>query len=138
MKLDLKHAYHLICIVDRDEWKTSFCTHYGSYEWYVIPEGLTNAPAAFQHFVNDIFSDMLDISVVVYLDNILIYLDDKDSHSTIVCKVLQRLCKHGLYCNAEKCEFHWDTIEYLGYILSPEGLKMSLEKVENILEWPTP
>ena len=52
---------------------------YGSFEWCVIPEGLTNAPAAFQCFVNDIFADMLDVLVVIYLNDILIYSDDQES-----------------------------------------------------------
>ncbi|SJL04332.1 uncharacterized protein ARMOST_07698 [Armillaria ostoyae] len=72
-KLDLRHAYHLVRIVEGDEWKTAFWTRYGSFEWHVMPFGLTNAPAAFQRFVNNIFADMLDVSVVVYLDDILIY-----------------------------------------------------------------
>ena len=79
-KLDLRHAYHLVRIADGDEWKTSFRTHYGSFEWLVMPFGLTNAPAAFQRFVNSIFADMLDVCVVVYLDNILIYSSDLASH----------------------------------------------------------
>ena len=78
-KLDLKHAYYLVCIAPGDEWKTAFQTCYGSFEWCVIPEGLTNALAAFQCFVNNIFADMLDVLVVVYLDDILIYSDDQES-----------------------------------------------------------
>jgi hypothetical protein len=72
-KIDLKHAYHLVHIAEGDEWKTAFWTHYRSFEWLVMPFGLTNAPAAFQWFVNDIFSDLLDVCVIVYLDNILVY-----------------------------------------------------------------
>jgi hypothetical protein len=79
-KIDLRSAYHLIRITEGDEWKTAFQTHYRSYEWLVMPEGLTNTPAAFQCFVNSIFSDMLDICVIVYLDDILIYSQDLASH----------------------------------------------------------
>ena len=80
MKLDLQHTYHLVCIAAGDEWKTSFRTRYGSYEWLVMPFGLSNAPAEFQQFVNTIFADLLDICVVVYLDDILIYSEDEASH----------------------------------------------------------
>jgi len=80
MKIDLRSAYHLVRIASGDEWKTAFQTHYGSYEWLVMPEGLTNAPAAFQRFVNSIFTDMLDICVIIYLDDILIYSQDLASH----------------------------------------------------------
>jgi len=67
-KLDLRHAYHLVCITAGDKWKTSFHTCYGSYEWLVMQFSLTNAPVAFQQFVNSIFVDLLDVCVVVYLD----------------------------------------------------------------------
>ena len=137
-KLNLKHAYHLVPIAPGDEWKTAFRTRYGSFEWCVIPEGLTNAPAAFQRFVNNIFADMLDVSVVIYLNDILIYSDDQESHRANVQEVLRQLRKHGLFCNPFKCEFHTDTIEYLGYILSPNGLRMASDKVNTITQWPTP
>ncbi len=101
-----------------------------------MPFGLTNAPMAFQRFVNDIFADMLDISIVVYLDDILIYSDNPADHQEHVCEVLRRLRANGLYCKGSKCEFHRDSMEYLGYILSPEGLCMSENKVKAILDWP--
>ena len=80
MKIDLHHAYHLVRIQEGDEWKTAFCTHYGSFEWRVMPFGLTNMPTAFQHFMNDIFGDLLDVCMLVYLDNILIYSDSEEEH----------------------------------------------------------
>ncbi|CDO74296.1 hypothetical protein BN946_scf184839.g1, partial [Trametes cinnabarina] len=79
-KIDLRHAYNLVRIAPGDEWKTAFRTRYGSFEWLVMPFGLSNAPAAFQRFVNDIFSDLLDVCIVVYLDNILIYSDTPEKH----------------------------------------------------------
>ena len=69
MALDLCHAYHLVHIAEGDKWKTAFHTRYGSFEWMVMPFGLTNAPSAFQRFMNDIFSNLLDITVTIYLDN---------------------------------------------------------------------
>ncbi|SJL12778.1 related to TY3B TY3B protein [Armillaria ostoyae] len=137
-KLDLRHAYHLVRIAEGDEWKTAFRTRYGSFEWRVMPFGLTNAPAAFQRFVNDIFADMLDVSVVVYLDDILIYSNNPADHWKHVREVLCRLRANQLYCKGSKCEFHRDSMEYLGYILSPEGLCMSEDKVKAILDWPVP
>ncbi|SJL00113.1 related to TY3B TY3B protein [Armillaria ostoyae] len=137
-KLDLHHAYHLVCIAEGDEWKTAFWTRYGSFEWHVMPFGLTNASTVFQHFVNDVFTDMLDVSVVVYLDDILIYSDNPADHQKHVHKVLCRLRANQLYCKGSKCEFHQDSVEYLGYILSSEGLCMSEDKVKTILDWPVP
>jgi hypothetical protein len=137
-KIDLRHAYHLVCISTGDEWKTSFRTCYGSYEWLVMPFGLTNALAAFQRFVNTVFADLLDVYVIVYLDDILIYSVNKASHKEHVREVLHRLRKHGLYVKPEKCEFHTKSTEYLGYLLSPSGLTMSPDKVQTIQDWPEP
>jgi hypothetical protein len=137
-KIDLRHAYHLVRIAEGEEWKTAFRTRYGSFEWLVMPFRLSNAPAAFQRFMNDIFGDLLDVCVIVYLDDILIYSDDMSQHKKHVKEVLRRLWKHGLYANAGKCEFHRDSVEYLGYILTSNGLRMSKDKVQTILDWPEP
>ena len=103
-----------------------------------MPIGLTNAPAAFQRFMNNIFSDMLDVCVLVYLDDILIYLDNMEQHRKHVCEVLRCLCKNHLYTRADKCDFHTNSVEYLGYMLSPAGLSMANYKVKTIQEWPEP
>ena len=137
-KINLRHAYHLVRIAPGNEWKTAFRMRYGSYEWLVMPFGLTNTPAAFQRFVNTIFADMLDVCVVVYLHDILIYSEDMESHQQHVQEVLRRLQLHHLFAKPEKCEFHLDSVEYLGYHLSPEGLTMSLDKIQTISDWPEP
>ena len=72
--------YHFVHITAGDEWKTAFQTCYGSFEWLVMPEGLTNAPTAFQRFMNDVFTDMIVINVIVYLDDILVYSNDLSEH----------------------------------------------------------
>ena len=137
-KIDLWHAYHLVRIAKGDEWKTAFQTHYRAFEWSVMLFRLTNAPAVFQHFINDMFSSLLDVCVVVYLDDILIYSDDIMQHQSYVKEVLKWLWKAGLYAKVEKCEFHSDSMEYLGYVLSPSGLTMSDAKVKTIQEWLEP
>ena len=100
--------------------------------------GLTNAPAAFQRFMNDIFSDLLDVCVMIYLDDILIYSNNMSEHHWHVKEVLKRLRKAGLYAKAEKCKFHSKLVEYLGYILSPSGLTMSDDKIKIIQDWLEP
>ena len=120
------------------EWKTAFRTHYGSFEWSVMPFGLTNAPIAFQRFMNNIFSDLLDVCVVIYLDDILIYSNNMSEYYRHMKEVLKCLRKAGLYAKAEKCEFHSESVKYLGYILSPSGLTMSDDKVKIIQDWPEP
>ena len=137
-KINLCHAYHLVHIADGDEWKTAFRTRYGSFEWSVMLFGLTNAPMAFQRFMNNIFSNLLDVCVVIYLDDILIYLNNMSKHHRHVKEVLKHLHKAGLYAKAEKCEFHSESVEYLGYILSPSGLTMPDNKVKIIQDWLEP
>src|SRR6266481_3782732 len=90
-----------------------------------MPKGLTNAPTTFQRFMNDIFADMIDINVIVYLDDILIYSNDISEHKEHVREVLKQLRTNGLFARTDKCEFHVTSCEYLRYMLSPEGLTMA-------------
>src|SRR5882724_9580457 len=103
-----------------------------------MPEGLTNAPTTFQRFMNDIFMDMINIIVIIYLDNILIYSDNIYEHKLHIWEVLCRLCANRLFSHADKCKFHITSSEHLGYMLSPEGLTMAPYKVQIIQDWPTP
>jgi hypothetical protein len=103
-----------------------------------MPLGLCNAPSTFQRFMNEIFADLTDVSVVVYLDDILIYSDNIEDHRKHVREVLRRLRQHDLYGKLSKCFFHQDTMEYLGFVLSPEGITMDSDKVKTILDWPEP
>ena len=88
--------------------------------------------------MNNIFSDLLDVCVMIYLDNILIHSNNMSEHHWHVEEVLKYLCKAGLYAKAEKCEFHSESVEYLGYILSRSGLTMSDDKVKIIQDWLKP
>jgi len=103
-----------------------------------MPFGLSNAPSAFQRFMNDIFSDLLDVSVVIYLDDILIYSDNMDDHKKHVKEVLRRLRENRLYVSLTKCVFHQNRIEFLGFVLGADGLRMDESKMQTIQEWPTP
>jgi len=88
--------------------------------------------------MNDIFFDLLDVCVVIYLDDILIYSNNMSEHHWHIKEVLKRLYKAGLYAKAEKCEFHSESVEYLGYILSSFGLTMSDDKIKIIQDWLEP
>ena len=137
-KLDLRGAYNLVRIRPGDEWKTAFRTRYGHFEYTVMPFGLTNAPTVFQHMANDIFRDFLDIFIIVYLDDILIYSKTQEEHDVHVRQVLQRLREYGLYAKLEKCCFDRNQVEFLGYVVSPEGISMDPMKIQTILDWRTP
>ena len=103
-----------------------------------MPFRLTNSLAAFQWFMNDIFGDLLNICILIYLDNILIYSDNPDLHCDNVCEVLQHLHKHQLYACTNKYFFHKQTVKYLRYILSLTGLTMDTKKINVIQDWPEP
>ena len=137
-KLDLRNAYHLIRIREGDEWKTGFNTPSGHYEYLVMPFGLTNAPAVFQAMINDVLRDFLNLFVFVYLDDILIFSPDLDTHVRHVRQVLQRLLENKLYVKAEKSEFHARSVSFLGFLIAPGKIQMDPAKVSAVTQWPTP
>src|ERR1700742_4618142 len=94
--------------------------------------GLTNAPATFQHFMNNTFYNLLDRFVATYLDDLIIFTESLllEDHIKQVRKVLLRCRNSGLFANLKKCGLHIQTIEYVGYIVSPEGLSMDPAKVQ--------
>jgi len=88
--------------------------------------------------MNNIFFNLLDVCVMIYLDDILIYSNNMSRHHWHVKEVLKYLYKVSLYAKAEKCEFHSESVEYLGYILFSSGLIMSNDKVKIIQDWLEP
>ncbi len=135
-KLDLRNAYHLVRIREGDEWKTAFNTPRGHFEYQVMPFGLSNAPTVFQALVNDVL--MVDQFIYVYLDDILIFSYSLQDHVQHIRRVLQRLLENGLFVKAEKCVFHAQSVPFLGYIISSEGVRMDPEKIQAVVDWPTP
>lgn len=102
-KIDLQHAFNLVRIREGDEWKTAFRTRYGLFEYLVMPFGLSNAPSAFQALINDVLRDLLDVHVVVYLDDILVFSKNQADHEAVVTDVLQRLRDARLFASLDKC-----------------------------------
>jgi hypothetical protein len=137
-KIDLRGAYNLVRIKPGDEWKTAFRCHRGHFEYCVMPFGLTNAPAIFQQMMQTVFSDILNIFVIIYLDDILIFSMDIDSHRAHVAAVLTRLRTHSLYAKLSKCAFDQDNVEFLGHSISSAGISPLPEKVSSVVSWPTP
>ena len=126
-------------IREGDEWKTVFQTRYGPFEYQVMPFGLSNAPAIFQGYVNNILAEKLDVFVIVYLDNSLIYTEDPgQAHVEAVWWVLENLRKHSLFANLKKCRFHQDEVRFLGYVVSAQGVQMEDERIEAVKSWPEP
>lgn len=121
------------------EWKMmAFHMQNGSFEYLVMPFGMTNSPVTFQLFMNNVFRDMVDIFIIVYLDDILIFSDNKEDHMEHVWCILKCLHKHNLHTNLEKCMFHVNTIKYLGFIVSPASITMDPSKTKVITDWLVP
>ncbi|KAF4306721.1 hypothetical protein GTA08_BOTSDO05973 [Botryosphaeria dothidea] len=137
-KLDLREGYHLVRIKEGEEWKTAFRTRLGLYEYTVMPFGLTNAPATFQNLVNDTLREYLDIFCLAYLDDILIFSETLEDHKKHVRKVLEALQAKNLSIAPEKCEWHVQRTEFLGFVITPGHVGMDDSKLDSIREWPVP
>ncbi|KAK1611633.1 hypothetical protein QYE76_035306 [Lolium multiflorum] len=137
-KIDLRSGYHQIKIKKEDVPKTTFVSRYGHHEYLVVPFGLTNAPAIFMNLMNKIFMPCLDKFVIVFIDDILIYSKDKAEHAEHLRIVLQTLREHQLYAKFSKCEFWLDQVEFLGHVISKDGIAINPSKVAAVLDWEAP
>jgi hypothetical protein len=136
--LDLASGYHQIRIAEADVPKTAFRTPLGLYEWKVLPFGLTNAPATFQAVMNDVFREHLGKSVLVYLDDILVFSKTPEEHETHLRQVLALLRKHQLYAKRKKCVFNQPEVSFLGHVVGVGGVRADPRKTAVIATWPEP
>ncbi|BEI97855.1 hypothetical protein CcaverHIS631_0301540 [Cutaneotrichosporon cavernicola] len=136
-RLDLRSAFYLIRIKEGDEWKSSFITSEGQYEYTIMPFGLTNAPSAFQHMIDDTLVDFRRFACS-FVDDILIHSKTPEEHEGHVKQLLERLRERSLFVKAEKCEFDVQTTEFLGHIIRPGIVEPAPSKVSSIMEWQTP
>lgn len=104
-KIDLRSGYHQLKVREEDVPKTAFRTRYGHYEFLVMPFGLTNAPAAFMDLMNRVCRPLLDKSVIVFIDDILVYSKTEADHAVHLRQMLELLRKERLYAKFSKCEF---------------------------------
>ena len=116
----------------------AFSTRYGLYEFTVMSFGLTNAPAYFMYLRNSIFMEELDIFVIIFIDDILIYSKTQEDHARHIHIVLQKLREHRLYAKFSKYEFWLQEVSFLGHILSKDGIAVDPSKVQDVLDWKQP
>ena len=100
--------------------------------------GLTNAPAYFMYLMNSIFFKELDVFVIIFIDDILIFSKTEEEHAEHLRIVLQRLRDHRLYAKFSKCEFWLKKVSFLGHILYEDGIEVDPSKVEDVLNWAQP
>jgi hypothetical protein len=103
----------------------------------VMPFGLTNAPATCQEMINDALRQYLDIFVIAYLDDIMIYSITLKKHVQHVSQVLECLNKRDLRLKPEKCEFHREEVDFLGFVVRRHEIRMNSEKIKAVKEWST-
>ena len=103
-----------------------------------MPFGVCDAPASFQSMMDNILHDLMDDVVIVYIEDILIYFEDEKTHVKLVQEILSRLDKAGLVVNLKKSSFHIKKVEFLGYIISEQGIETLSAKVEQVQNWATP
>ena len=137
-KLDIISAFNRLRIREGDEELTAFRTRFGLFEYLVMPFGLCNGPASFQHYINDTLREYLDDICTAYLDDILIYSDIELEHEIHVKRILAKLREAGLQADITKCDFHVKEVTYLGLIVTTKGVKMDPKKVDTVVNWPQP
>lgn len=134
----MQKGYYNLYIKKGDGWKAAFRTHKRHYEPTVITFGLANISSIFQYIMNDIFKDLIGIIVIIYLDNILIFSQNKEEHVEHSREVLQHLRENDLYCKLQKCKFFKTKVEYLDMIIASRRIEIEKKKVQVVLDWPVP
>ena len=135
-RLDLRDGYFHVPVADQDVHKTAFSCRYGTYEYLVMPFGLMNAPSTFQRIMNQVFFDMLDRNVIVYLDDILIFTKTEQEHRKVLAEVFRRLAHYSLYVKEKKCALFLRQVEFLGHIVTEEGISVQSGKIDAVRDWP--
>ena len=134
-KLNLKEAYNLIRMKTKKKWKTTFRTWYEHNEYTIMSFEFINASTIYQEMINDALREHLNVFVIAYLDDILIYFKTLTKHKQHVRKILQCLKQRGLLFKLEKCEFHQFDVEFLEFVMRTHEIRMNSIKFKAIKDW---
>lgn len=136
--IDLASGYNQVPVLEKDRPKTAFCTPFGLFEFNRMPFGLCNAPSTFQRLMQRMFGDQQGQSLLLYLDDIVIYSSSVEQHLQRLEMVLGRLQKEGLKAKLEKCAFFQQEVGYLGHVISSQGVSTDPKKIEAVANWRRP
>ena len=137
-KLDLREGYHQIPVAEQDRFKTAFTCQYGMFERVIMPFGLKNASLHFRRSMNLLLADLLDKCVLFYMDDILIYSEMDGDHVVHVKAVFECLVAKNWHIKEQKCALFLPEVEFLGHMVSAEGAKVAVDKVDAVSSWLTP
>ena len=134
--IDMEQGFQRTLVKPHDQYKTAFGTCLGQYEFKVMPFGLRRAPGTLQAVTNHMFFPLIGRGVFAYLDDLLVYSPDAESHAKLLHRVLQTLKDNKMYPKISKCNFGSNAVEDLGYRVSREGITPRQDKVKAIEMWP--
>ena len=137
IKLDLRGAYNFIRMKKRKEWKTIFRTRYEHYEYTIMSFEFTNASTTCQNMINNALRQRLNKSVIAYLNDILIYSKILKQHIKHVFLMLECLNDQNLLLKLKKCEFHKKEVEFLGFVVEQQSIRIDSRKLQTMKKWET-
>ncbi len=136
--LDLYWGFYQVKVKPQDTHKLAFTTSEGRFEFLNLPMGLRLSPAVFQRLMNMVFTDHLNKTLMIYMDDIIVYSPDAKSHLEHLELAFRRLQKAGLHLKAKKCQIFKTEMKFLGFIISGEGTRLDPEKIEAVQKFPIP
>ena len=134
-KMDLLSGFHQIKMAEEDKSKTAFTSPFGTFAFEVMPLGLKNASKTFQRMVEYVLRDYIGKSVIVFIDDILVFSESLEEHEKHLKEVLEKMKQHKLYLKPKKCEFFRKTVAFLGHVVSHNEVKMDPKKVQVVKDW---
>ncbi|XP_028298451.1 uncharacterized protein LOC114460741 [Gouania willdenowi] len=136
--IDLASGYNQVPVAEHDKMKTAFCTPFGLFEFNRMPFGLCNAPSTFQRLMERMFGSQHCQSLLLYLDDVVVYSTSIDDHLQRLGAVLSRLQREGLKVKLSKCDFFKKEVKYLGHVISADGVSTNPDKITAVAGWPRP